>query len=208
MRGGRRPAVSPAARRAWRRRARGARAAAPASARTLSPQIRRRAPSTRPPSRVHAARPGKEVTPKNGAQAPASKTRRSSQTNRYPERRWLAASPEAVGRRPERRILGVVVFQRPRIELLSQTGAEIITGLSGFLKLTTKALTSPCQELDKVLFPCVPRKVGVPREPVNFLRASFKHWQYSHCVTRPPILFCIFFLLPITIARKAVISVL
>lgn len=145
MRGGRRPAVSPAARRAWRRRAQAARAAAPASARTLSPQIRRRAPSTRPPSRVHAARPGKEVTPKNGSQPPASKTRRSRQTSWCLEWRRCAARPEAVGCQPERRILGVVVFQRPRVELLlSQTGAEIITGLSGFLKLTTKALTSPC----------------------------------------------------------------
>lgn len=52
-------AVSPVARTAWRRRARAARAAAPASARTLSPQIRRRAPSTRPPSR---ARPRTELT--------------------------------------------------------------------------------------------------------------------------------------------------
>lgn len=151
VRGGRRPVVSPAARRAWRHRARAARAAVPASARTLSPQIRRRAPSNRPPSRVHAARPRKEVTPKSAPRLQNARQEPGTETTWCLERRWHAARPKAVGCRPERRILGVVVFQRPRIELLSQTGAEMITGLSGLLKLTTKALTFPCQELDRIL---------------------------------------------------------
>lgn len=59
-----RAAVSPAARRAWRRRGRTAQAGAPASARTPSPQIRRPGSSIRSPSRGRATGPGNEATPR------------------------------------------------------------------------------------------------------------------------------------------------
>lgn len=64
VRRGKRAAVSPAARRAWRRRGRAAQTGAPASARTPSPQILRPAPSILSPWRTRATGPRNEATPR------------------------------------------------------------------------------------------------------------------------------------------------
>lgn len=64
VRSGKRAAVSPATRRAWHRRGRAAHAGAPASARTLSPQILRPAPSIRSPWRARATGPRNQATPR------------------------------------------------------------------------------------------------------------------------------------------------